>query len=224
VILYAVILLSALVYIEDKQKKASTVKSPDLERLLSIHPDEWTEVKTNIDREKLKKSIYLEYDDIAEKRYINKEGDIISIVMTWSRNGIQRAGHIQQLCYTTQGYSIIDPKDVNLDISNRKIKMTKFTAKNLDGDIEDVLYWRITGKEIMKNTSDVEYGDYRLMHRVMKMKKLMLSIFRDIPDNIMVRVTAKRKDAKGNDNINVDYAKKYLEKLSVEDRKILVGF
>lgn len=223
-IIYAALLILSVVYIENKQARLKDIKPPDIDAYIGKHPEQWHEIKMNITRAELQKSILSDYDDISEKIFENDRGERVKIVMTWSKNGIQRAGHIQQHCYTAQGFTIIEPHDVDVVIGSKTITMTAFTAKAIDGTIEDVLYWRITGGKVLQSTTEIDYKDYRLMHRILKMKKLLFSIFSDIPQNIMIRLTTTNISKEKENAILIQYAKNYLKTLTDKERYLLVGF
>lgn len=221
-ILFAIYFISALLYIENKQEESRKAISPDLESLVDIHPQGWKAVESVVTNPAWKSSAQSEYDNISAKSYENADGDRVTIVITWSKNGIERAGHIQQLCYSAHGYDINNVRNVILNIKQRKIHVTAFSAKKITGEQEDVIYWRITNGKLMNNITDSDYGDYRLQHRILKMMDLLRSIFGKIPDNIMVRISTTGNSDENEKNPHIIFAEKYLEILNPDQKNLLM--
>lgn len=218
-VLFAFYLLSAFLYVEYKQELTKKAIPPDLEGLVSIYPDGWTPVNSLVTDSSLSKSTQYDYDKISAKSYDSPQGERVNIVMTWSKNGIQKAGHIQQLCYSTQGFKISEIKNITLNVTNKKYIVTTFIAQKITGEREDVIYWRKTDGKLMNNITEKDYGDYRLQHRILKMKELLGRIFGDIPDNIMVRISSSgSKENKA----HILFAEKYLEMLSKEQISLIM--
>jgi hypothetical protein len=216
-------ILSSFIYVELRQRNTKKYTPPEIERLVNIHPEGWEAIESKITNQDWKSAAIGEYDEIYGKSYRNKDGKTVSIIITWSRNGLQKAGHIQQLCYTTQGYKVISPYKKYVYIKEKKHELTEFTAQKIADVYEDVVYWRISDGKIMNNLTELGNNDYRLMHRILKTKEILTSIFREIPENIMVRVSHTRNYSEKVSLIPEEFTKKYLELLSEKDRIRLIG-
>lgn len=222
-IVFALYLIAAFFYIDNKQKQNREAISPDLDRLVHIRPEGWYPIESLVTDPGWKKSANQEYDQVSAKTYENKQGDRVTVVITWSRNGVQRAGHIQQLCYSAQGFNISNVHDITFDISGKKHTVTAFSANRMTGNIEDVLYWRVTDGKLMSNVSDIDYGDFRLQHRIFKMYELLKSVFGKIPDNIMIRISSTRTIDTKEQSAQMIFTKQYLNMLDENDKKILMA-
>lgn len=220
-LLFAFYFLSALLYIEYKQEGTRKAIAPDLDNLVDVHLQGWKPVESVVTNPAWKSSAELEYDKISAQSYENENGERVTIVMTWSRNGIQRAGHIQQLCYSAHGYDIRNVRDVALNVSKKLYHVTAFSATKITGEHEDVIYWRKTDGKLMNNITDVDYGDYRLQHRILKMKELLGSVFGKTPDNIMVRISSIGNTDENKKQTHLIFAEKYIENLT-QDKKNLI--
>jgi EpsI family protein len=213
----------SVVLIKEKQKNIYNAHPPDLERLISLCPDKWYPIESEVARPAWIASAQSEYDMVKARTYRNVEGQEITVVMTWGRNGIQKAGHVQQLCYSAQGFSITSQKNIEIPVKSRKMQVTNFVANQINGQVEDVYYWRITDGQLLNNIYITGFDDQRLSHRILRMKESLKYLFTKIPDNIMVRVTSRRYDANKPSVAPGQYIKEYLENLSPEDLKLLTG-
>jgi EpsI family protein len=221
--LFSLLMIVSLVLIKEKQKNIYNAAPPDLERIIGLCPDKWYPVKSEVTSPAWVTSAQSEYDMVKTRTYRNLDGQEITLVMTWGRNGIQKAGHVQQLCYSAQGFSIADQKNIEIPIKSRKMQITKFVANHVNGQVEDVYYWRITDGLLLDNIYITGFEDQRLSHRILRMRESLKYLFTHIPDNIMVRVTSRRSGSNSPSSAPVQYIKEYLECLSPEDLKLLTG-
>jgi EpsI family protein len=213
----------SIALVDQKQKNIFNAHPPDIERLIDIHPDKWYPVKSSVASPAWLKDAKSEYDKVAARTYRDADGQEVTIVMTWSRNGLQKAGHMQQLCYSSQGFSITGQKNIRIPIKSSVLSVTNFMATQLDGQDEDVYYWRITGGKLMKNIEKTGIDDQRLSQRILRIKEVVKHIFVKIPDNIMVRVSSRKYESEKSSAVPALYIREYLEKLSNKDLKLLTG-
>jgi hypothetical protein len=223
ILLFSIILVMAEGLIWVRQKTAVYMPPPDIDRLISIHPDHWYPVKSALDSIALQKSVKGEYDKIVERTYQNDYGQQIDIAMTWSRDGIRQSGHIQQLCSTAHGSTVKTSTDTYIQVNSKLLKTTRFDAYSPGGWIEDVIYWRLTGGKLEQNRTELEKVDVRLSHRLLKIKPLISLLYGIIPDNIMVRVSYMRNRDEKPSEIANEYIKEYLRMLTPAERKVLTG-
>lgn len=221
-VLFSFLMIMSVLLINKKEKNIYNIQPPDMERLIGLHPDRWYPVSSDVSSPEWLDSAQSEYDMVKAKTYRNEAGQEVTIVMTWGRNGIQKGGHEQQLCYSAQGFSIADQKNVEVPIKSKKLIVTNFVASQLDGQVEDVYYWRITDGRILKNTINTGFDNLLLSHRILKTKEFLRYLFTNTPDNIMVRVSS-RKYSSEKSSVPMKYIKEYLEKLSPKDLKLLTG-
>ena len=222
-LVFSFLMISSVILIKEKQKNIYNAHPPDLERLIGLCPDNWYPIESEVARPAWIQSAQSEYDMVKARTYRNVDGQEITVVMTWGRNGIQKAGHVQQLCYSAQGFSIIDQKNIDVPVKSMNMLVTNFVANNINGQVEDVYYWRITDGHLLNNIYITGFDDQRLSHRILRMKESLKYLFTKIPDNIMVRVTSRRNGSDKPSSAPVRYIKEYLENLSSQDLKLLTG-
>jgi EpsI family protein len=222
-ILFSFLMVMSIVLINEKQKNIYNAKPPDLQRLIVLHSNKWHPVESNVTSPAWLTSAQSEYDMVVAKTYRNIDGREVTVVMTWGRNGIKKAGHIQQLCYSAQGFSISGQRNIEVPVRLGKLLVTNFVASQLDRKVEDVFYWRITDGKLLNNIQKTGLDDQRLSHRILRMREVLRYLFTNIPDNIMVRVSSKSTDSDNNDMLPVIFIKEYLDQLSYQDLKTLTG-
>ncbi len=223
-LLFGMLLVMAQLLIFWGQHKKIYAERPDLERLISIHPAHWHSVDSFVSNPAWKKSAERDYDLITARSYQHDNGQTVTIVMTWSRDGIRRAGHIQQLCYSSQGATVNVSSDRTLMIRGRKLDLTSFEASDpRRSSVEDVYYWRLSGGQPEQNRTGFDQIDHRLSHRILKMVRMIHLLFGKIPDNVMVRVSSMRSVADRSSDAPVQYLVEYLQMLSPADLKLLTG-
>jgi len=222
----AVVIFIILVFINYgnaiNAKKVIYKKPPDIERLMTMHSSNWYEVK-----EKNVRTVndYEEYDIVRSKIYCNDSGNCIQLLMTWSGDGIVRGGHIQQNCYNASGNEVIKDGVGEISIRKRKLYYTYFEGRKSDKNIEDVIYWRVTGGEIQGNYTyykkDLK-GGYN--NKFNEIKRIFLILFnKEVPDNLMIRITNTRTDIDRSNNIPHVFLRDYLIGLSEKDLNIIIG-
>lgn len=217
------LMVVSLVLIKEKKKHIYNAHPPDIERLIDLHPDKWHQVESEVSSPAWLGSAQSEYDIVKARTYRNLEGQEVTIVMTWGRNGIQKAGHVQQLCYSAQGFSIENQKNIVVPIRSQELVVTNFVASQLGGEVENVFYWRISDGKLLNNIQKTGLDDQRLSHRILRMKEVIRYLFTDIPDNVMVRVSSSKYNQDSAPAASLKYIKEYLENLSSQDLKVLTG-
>ncbi len=211
------LLFSSILLIEVKEYRNSNVTKPDLQRLINLHPDGWTAIVSPFVDPRWNETLKSDYDLVAAQAFQRGDGKKVVVVMTWSRDGMSRPGHLQQVCYQSSGFTVTPTKVVTVATKAGKQDVIAFTGTH-GNLIEDVLYWRITG-----GTTDIVAATSRHFGRVDKLNRLLSIIKGDIPDNLMVRVSSVRSTPDQPATAQIDYIKGFLEKLSPNDRKLIMG-
>jgi EpsI family protein len=222
-LLLSFMMILSLVLINEKKMHIYNAHPPEIKRLIDLHPDKWYPVKSEVSSPAWIGSAQSEYDMVEARTYRNLDGQEVTIVMTWGRNGIQKAGHVQQLCYSAQGFSVTNQNNIEVPIRSQKLVVTNFFASQLDGDVENVFYWRISDGKLLNNIQKTGLDDQRLSHRILRMKEVVRYLFTDIPDNVMVRVSSRKYNHESDSAAPLRYIKEYLENLSSKDIKVLTG-
>ena len=194
------------------------MKQPDLQRIINIHPDGWTPIASSFVDPNWNKSLKSDYDIVAAQAFQHGDGKKVIVVMTWSRDGIRRAGHSQQICYTVSGFTVTPPEYASLVTKAGKQEVVAFTAHH-GKLVEDVVYWRITGGK-----TDISTGQSGLVAlRFDKLNRLARHLLGDMPDNLMVRISSERATPEQPATAQIDYIRGFLEMLSASDRKLIMG-
>ncbi len=213
------LLFSSIFLVELKEYQSSQAgKQPDLERLVNVHPDGWTPIETNFVDPRWKESMKGDYDLVAAQGFRRGDGKNVVVVMTWSRDGIRRAGHSQQICYQAGGFTVTPPEYATVSTKARKQDVVAFTA-NHGNVIEDVMYWRITGGK-----TDISTGQSGLVAlRFDKLNRLARHLLGEMPDNLMVRVSSGRATPDQPATAQIDYIKGFIDTVSPSDRQLVMG-
>ena len=222
-LLLSFLMVLSLVLINEKKKHIYNAHPPQIKRLIDLHPDKWYPVESEVSSPAWVGRAQSEYDMVEARTYRNLEGQEVTIVMTWGRNGIQKAGHVQQLCYSAQGFSITNQNNIEVPIRSKKLVVTNFVASQLDGQAENVFYWRISDGKLLNNILKTGLDDQRFSHRILRMREVVRYLFTDIPDNVMVRVSSRKYDHESVPVAPIKYIKEYLEIISSHDLKLLTG-
>ena len=218
-IIIALLLGSSVLLVEVREYQSSqAVRQPDLQRLVNLHPDGWTPIASPFVDPRWNETMKSDYDLVAAQAYQRGDGKKVVVVMTWSRDGIRRAGHSQQICYQAGGYTVTPPENASVATKAGKQDVIAFTGTH-GNLIEEVMYWRITGGKI-----DISTGQARnVAIRLDKMTRLVQHILGDLPDNLMVRVSSERATPDQPATAQIDYIRGFLEMLSASDRKLIMG-
>ena len=211
-ILFSLILISSEIVVDIRQHPVKGPK-PDLQSIIKQHPKGWHAILgTTVDPSTQTNT---QYDLVASQIYKRDDGKVASIVMTWSYDGFHRAGHAQESCYNSQGFSVSTPKNSSVMVGGQKMDVVTFDGRN-GGMIEEVIYWRVTGgildAALQKNLS---------MAR--KFKEIPRILIGDIPNNLMVRVSTWRSATDPPSTVHIDYIKSYLHSHSPKTRHFLTG-
>jgi len=205
------LLIFSEILVDIKQHPAFKGQKPDLERIINLHPDGWKALAVTTTDPNSQGY----YDVIVSKIYQHVDGNMVSVVMTWSRDGIRRAGHPQELCYNASGATVTLPRHAFLLTGGKKQNVISFSARQ--GDIiQDVIYWRVTGGKHDSSLNE----NYHLTHRFHDVARMLMD---DIPDNLMVRVSSWRRDTDPPSTAHIDYIKAYLQSVSPSTRLFLTG-
>lgn len=213
------LLLSSLCLVEIREyQSAQAVKQPDLQQLVNLHPVGWTAISSPYVDPRWNESMKGDYDLVAAQAYQRGDGKKVVVVMTWSRDGIRRAGHSQQICYQAGGFTVTPPEYASVATKAGKQDMVTFTATH--GNLTaDVMYWRITGGK-----TDISTGQQRnVAIRFDKLTRLVQHILGDLPDNLMVRVSSDRSSPDQPATAQIDYIRGFLEMLPASERKLIMG-
>ena len=218
-IIITLLLASSVLLVEVREYQSSqAVKQPDLQRLVNVHPDGWTAIASPFVDPRWNETMKSDYDLVAAQAFQRGDGKKVVVVMTWSRDGIRRAGHSQQICYQAGGYTVTPPE--NATVATKAGKQDVITFTGTHGNlIEDVMYWRITGGK-----TDISTGESRLVAvKFDKLSRLARHLFGNLPDNLMVRVSSVRSTPDQPATAQIDYIRGFLEMLSASDRKVIMG-
>ena len=210
-IVFALMLISSEILVVIKQLPSKGAK-PDLQSLINQHPPGWQPIAGSSVDPNTQNSTY---DLVVSQIYRRADGKAASIVITWSLDGIRRAGHPQEVCYNSQGFQVSTPTNSSFMVGSQKLDVVTFTGRH-GGNIEDVIYWRVTGG----NHDVTIHENFLLTHRFKEVANLLIG---NIPDNIMVRASTWRNSTDPPSTAHIDYIKSYLQSLDPKTRHFLTG-
>ena len=185
---------------------------PALQKIIKQHPYGWRAIPGSTLDPSTKTSAY---DLVVSQIYKYDDEKVVSIVMTWSFDGIRRGAHPQESCYYVNGFTVSKARNVSIIIDRQKLELIAFTGRH--GYInEDVIYWRVTGGK-----HDVTLGEnIPLRSRAKEIAQVLIG---DIPSNLMVRVSTWRPSTDPPSTAHIDYIKSYLQSLDPKTRHFLTG-
>jgi hypothetical protein len=217
-ITFGLLFLSTELLVAVRSNQSVFGSKPDLEKIINYHGDSWTSVGVQILDPRWKNALANAYDEVVSHTMQRKDGQAVAVVMTWSRDGIRRPGHVQQICYQSSGCAVTSPHTLLLQTAAGVQSLVVFTARR-ENIVEDVAYWRVTG-----GTLDRPIGDnYLASHRLDMFIRFIRLMLGEIPDNYMVRVSTVRVDHDQPASVHLDYIKDFLEAIPLADRQRIMG-
>ena len=210
-ILFSLILISSEIFVQIRLHPVKGPK-PDLQSIINQHPQGWQSVPGS---SVVPNTGNNPYDLVAHHIYKRADGKAASIVMTWSYDGFHQAGHAQEVCYNSQGFTVSTPKNISLMVGDQKLDVVTFEGRYGEM-IEQVIYWRVTGG----------IHDSALQENIPKtqrLKEIPRSLIGDIPNNLMVRVSTWRAATDPPSTVHIDYIKSYLQSQTPKTRHFLTG-
>ena len=208
-IVFCSILISSEIFVQIRQQPFTGAK-PDIQSIIKQHPQGWqpmTESTVNTQT--------TAYDLVVTQIYKRVDGKAVSIVITWSYDGLRRAGHPQEFCYNSQGFSVSTPKNSSVMVGGQKLDVVTFEGRS-GGMIEDVIYWRVTG-----GIHDSALQTY--IPKTQQLKVIPRILIGNFPDNLMVRVSTWRAATDPPSTVHIDYIKSYLQYQTPKTRHFLTG-
>ena len=206
------LLLFSLILVESRAKSIhGSGSKPDLERLVSAYPPGWTMVEGPLVDPGWDKSALSAYDIVVTRRYRHPDGSLVSVVMTWSADGVHREGHQQEICYNAQGFTTGPTQRISIMTSAGKLDASAFTA--IQGAVmENVVYWLVSDAIVLRDTD-----------RLKKLRHLPRLLTGEFPDNMMVRVSGLSPFKGQNTTAHIDYIKEWLAAMHPTDRVRIMG-
>ncbi len=193
------VLIFSEILVEIKQHPAFKGQKPDLKSIIKLHPDGWKAIAGPVVDPK---SLEYAYDEVVSQNYQHVDGKEVMVSMTWSRDGIRRAGHPQEVCYNSSGFTVSLPRPASLLAAGNKLAVIAFSGRQGDM-VQDVMYWRVTGGK-----HDVRLVEkYLLTHHFREVAALLMG---HIPDNLMVRVSSWRRESDPPSTAHIEYIQAYL--------------
>lgn len=208
---FCLILISSEIFVEIRQHPVKGPK-PDLQSIIKQHPQGWKAIPGSSVVPSTQNN---PYDLVVTQIYKRADGKAASIVMTWSYDGFHQAGHPQEVCYNSQGFTVSTPKNITLMVGGQNLDVVTFEGRYGDM-IEQVIYWRVTG-----GIHDSALQDNIPMTQ--RFKEVPRILIGDIPNNLMVRVSTWRPATDPPSTVHIDYIKSYLQSLPPKTRHFLTG-
>lgn len=150
------------------------------------------------------------YNQTLSRTYINQKGErvMLSIAYGGDQSDSMQV-HRPEVCYTGQGFQMMDVEIVNLDTSYGIIPVKRIFAKMGDRH-EPITYWITIGDTVAVNTFK------------WKLQQLKYGLTGRVPDGMLFRVSSLGEKA-GAYPLQKDFIKVLLKTVSSESRKRLIG-
>ncbi len=211
------LLLFSLLLVESRENLTFKKAQPDLQKVIREHPDGWVFVPSILLDPQTHKTLKSYYDLVVAQAYQRvDEKAVVMMVMTWSANGDRRAAHQQEGCYRASGCTVSTPNYVTVTTKVGNQKVVAFTARRGIRDVEDVMYWKISGGIADNDTTTDK-------NKLLRLMRLVKRVPGDIPDNVMVRVSTVRSTPNQPATAHIEYIREFLETLPASDRKLVMG-
>ena len=212
-------LIFSEILVQIKQHPAFKVQKPDLESMIKLHPDGWKALAVPVvDPHSLVDS----YDIVVSQNYENVDGKVVTVLMTWSRDGVHRPGHPQEVCYNASGLTVTLPREVSIQAAGNKLDVIAFSGRYKDM-VQDVVYWGVTGGKHDARLIANNVLTLRVRALTLRFRDVADLVMGDIPDNLMVRVSSWRRESDPPSTAHIDYIKDYLQSVSPSTRRFLTG-
>ena len=210
-LVFCLILICSEIFVQIRQHPFKGAK-PDLQSIINQHPHGWQTIPGSSVVPSTENN---PYDLVVTQIYKRADGKAASLVMTWSYDGFHHAGHAQEVCYNSQGFTVSTPKNSSVMVGGQKLDVVTFEGRY--GDMtEDVIYWRVTG-----GIHDAALQENIPMTQ--RFKEVPRILIGDIPSNLMVRASSWRPATDPPSTVHIDYIKSYLQSLPPNIRHFLTG-
>ncbi|MFM1884952.1 MAG: hypothetical protein RL026_109 [Pseudomonadota bacterium] len=226
-LLMALLLLVPAAWSALREQRMHAMPAPDIAAWVARAPEGWTAepLADGAVAPQVDDSYEATYDAVVMRQFTRRDGATVQLVLTWSRDGLLRAGHDQEYCYKVQGYDVqgLEPFDWSLRGGRNPLRGLGFSGLR-PGFVEQVAYWRITGgrPEVLESQRN---GGAGLVQQ--RLEDLRRRLIRDLPDNLMVRLSVRAPraghDAAYSQQVLEDFARAWLATLSTEARDAAVG-
>lgn len=151
------------------------------------------------------------YDQIVSRTYVNNQGEriMLSIAYGGDQSDTLKA-HRQEVCYSAQGFKIMDLVHTTLDFGHSAIPVTRMLAVQGNRS-EPVTYWFTMGDQVVLSR----------FQRLMVQLKYGLS--GEIPDGMLVRVSNLSAEPERAYQAHVNFVHELIASMKKEDVVHLLG-
>ena len=123
------------------------------------------------------------YSQNIGRTYVSANGDYVMLAVAYTKVQTDRTQvHRPEVCYPAQGFDVTSQFDENLNVAGRAVPVRRMVTHNR-GRTEYVTYWILVGDYPVVTTRDE------------KLKQIKYGLKRQIPDNLLFRVSTIGGDA-----------------------------
>ncbi len=152
------------------------------------------------------------YDLVLARQFARADGQEVTLMITWSREGYRNAGHDQEVCYGGLGFAIDRVSDTQLATALVSLPVKSFAARGA-AFVEDVVYWRVTGGVLEQRRDALSR----------RLGQLRTGPWTDLADNLMVRVSSRRPLKSAPSALNPQFIDDYLRALGPVPLRRVIG-
>lgn len=123
------------------------------------------------------------YTDVISRNYVNDKGQVVMLSVAYGRNQADgKSLHYPEVCYPSQGFSMLESHVTMLDIAGRSIKAKQILTSQ-GPRVEPVTYWATVGEKAILGSAS---------HKAAQISYGLRGL---IPDGMLVRASTIGADA-----------------------------
>lgn len=152
------------------------------------------------------------YAQTLSRTYVDAVGHRVMLSIAYGtdqRDGMQM--HYPEVCYPAQGFQVLGRRDVELELSGRRLPARLVETELGTQRHEPLIYWTVIGERVVRNGVDK------------KIAELHYGLRGVVPDGMLVRISSIDRDDRAAFALQEQFATDLLLALTPQDRLRLVG-
>ncbi len=186
----------------------------DIKQLAPEKIEDWTAIDQNVAafvNPQQAANINRIYSQTLSRTYINSSGDYLMLSIAYGEDqSDQNQLHLPDVCYPAQGFQIKESEKGILETDYGDIRVKRLLTY-MGSRIEPLTYWTTVGSFVVSGASET------------KLAQLKYGFRATIPDGIIVRVSSITNDQEHAYVIQQDFVRKFVNSMSAQQRKRVVG-
>lgn len=151
------------------------------------------------------------YNQVLMRTYGNEAGDRVMLAIAYgSDQSDSMQVHKPEVCYSFQGFQVIQKGVATLDIAGKSLPVKHLVAMQ-GGRVEPITYWIKVGDEVVRGGIE------------QKLAKVRYGLSGTIPDGMLIRVSTIQQDPSSAYQLQTGFINELQKGLSPEHRYMLIG-